>query len=1348
MGPSVMQMLSNLQKEVTECEQEQTKFFGDKLKQFISETANELSCISSRATTLRQRIRNPLPSLGFSSLPNTTTSAPFVVPDLLADAQKLLNLHSKPSAPAGSPLPTPAVPDDPAIQGASAGSNPPVPPVDVDDSVCITASADERESQDALKKGSRKGNGGKKITSKNNTHREEAHNDNISKKTSVESGSSGFRTPLSSSPSPADKQQSSVPASHPQVSPTHSGSARVTPVRTRSMKQSDRDPFTADIVRVPSASKRLSFSEDGTHDLEAKVKPNGDRHRTKRKSDELGGKRKQRPRSVKHSLQLVKADSVGVSNDLEDPNGSPEVPLEERQEATRRSPEPVPIVHRVKRRKNLIVESPESASPPRLSGDGCVASPTETTNRSGCGSQEVRMLDINTGVDNPKIDWLSKHARTTVNLDEYVEDRDTDPNGTKVDEPRALSDRMDVELWEVPEAPNLAEIHNDESRSCGQRPGTFNEVRQSGLQNRADCKLAKEILHNDADDVEQRSLDVPVQKNLFPDSFSNNEGLDASTEASNPKNELVSEVMSASKGTTITMDVRQDGENGSALRDTVRDVDTQDDSETSRRVSKGKILDDATQDTDDEIFESAVSQEFSPADVQSKQDCQSRDPKPSKKSVTFKDCRSVPAAESSGPPPISQHQTAPTSFQVGHDGKISTAAVDELFKMMSEPSQKKTMSAENAEKFQPDAGGPGSQPHETSRDPQPFQSTKKKVFSSKQSSRLPHTPGAHPPVSTIAGSDSRLVTSQVEVNSSHSGRGIDRYQSQSQDESGSGVGVKRSSEGSNEDLGNANERSIICSPQGMSKLQKRIGDFASHGTENISPEPSAPARKDDVSCRIREILSSAPAVKSEAKRQIEMVRAERLASQSGAKLLTRTFYSNARDLGRDASFAYTVPKPEPVLAGRGLDSEVCTGGQPSHDHHSRSALEARNDKSLQSQHDGLSGSFTAPGRKELLKSDGNMDRSDTSSPTPKSWKQPHDADNRIGQDARRCSSSERSEAQQNKDPVVNTKTSNELPSPSSESGPEFRAGSAIMNLVTSVTSFLPSASELVGWRQQITKDVEKESAEEVAERQRLDAERREAEIQARREALRLQKQKEIEEKQRRAEIKRKALAEEERLREEKRRRKEEMRLQKKRDEDEEKRRKKMEEERKREERRQQVLLKRKQMQEQIEHEKELESKRLKHEKMAKSAMESGLVLPSSSTHAGRKNLQNQEFDQMRTPRPKKAKSEIGDASNYVITPARETILEASADEKRRRRGKHVPRWAKSGNVMQAIERNETDPDDLFANAPMCNLSDLFGEQRKYRTRSSSGNWAFDRLTAQEKFMYKKVTRGFDEDEKK
>ena len=73
----------------------------------------------------------------------------------------------------------------------------------------------------------------------------------------------------------------------------------------------------------------------------------------------------------------------------------------------------------------------------------------------------------------------------------------------------------------------------------------------------------------------------------------------------------------------------------------------------------------------------------------------------------------------------------------------------------------------------------------------------------------------------------------------------------------------------------------------------------------------------------------------------------------------------------------------------------------------------------------------------------------------------------------------------------------------------------------------------------------------------------------------------------------------------------------------------------------------------------------------------------------------------------------------------------------------MPKWARSVKLNPALikqftDPNRLDPEHLFSEIQTCNLEDIFDQKRaRYTQRTSSGNWAKDRVTAMEKLVYKR-----------
>ena len=86
----------------------------------------------------------------------------------------------------------------------------------------------------------------------------------------------------------------------------------------------------------------------------------------------------------------------------------------------------------------------------------------------------------------------------------------------------------------------------------------------------------------------------------------------------------------------------------------------------------------------------------------------------------------------------------------------------------------------------------------------------------------------------------------------------------------------------------------------------------------------------------------------------------------------------------------------------------------------------------------------------------------------------------------------------------------------------------------------------------------------------------------------------------------------------------------------------------------------------------------------------------------------------------------------------------SDDEFAKKSNKRIPNWARSANLIPALEKQYSngperiDPDTIFPEVETCDLEKIFDRQKsRYVRRTSSGNWSDDRVTIQEKLVYKR-----------
>lgn len=107
---------------------------------------------------------------------------------------------------------------------------------------------------------------------------------------------------------------------------------------------------------------------------------------------------------------------------------------------------------------------------------------------------------------------------------------------------------------------------------------------------------------------------------------------------------------------------------------------------------------------------------------------------------------------------------------------------------------------------------------------------------------------------------------------------------------------------------------------------------------------------------------------------------------------------------------------------------------------------------------------------------------------------------------------------------------------------------------------------------------------------------------------------------------------------------------------------------------------------------------------------------------------------------------------YEISDREDSDSDSDSDAENEKKKKKIPLWAKKENLLPALEQQylgkaldgkRVDPDDIFPEVESCNLEAIFGSKKnsRYRSRTSSGNWSRDQVTAAEKLVYKR-TMGF------
>ena len=114
---------------------------------------------------------------------------------------------------------------------------------------------------------------------------------------------------------------------------------------------------------------------------------------------------------------------------------------------------------------------------------------------------------------------------------------------------------------------------------------------------------------------------------------------------------------------------------------------------------------------------------------------------------------------------------------------------------------------------------------------------------------------------------------------------------------------------------------------------------------------------------------------------------------------------------------------------------------------------------------------------------------------------------------------------------------------------------------------------------------------------------------------------------------------------------------------------------------------------------------------------------------------------------KTAKEVQSPVDTYEISDREDSGTDDSDSEAENdKQKKKIPGWASRANLVPALEQQyngciegkKVDPDTIFPEVQSCDLEAIFGNKKaKYRSRTSSGNWARDKVTAAEKLVYKR-----------
>jgi Inner centromere protein, ARK binding region len=299
--------------------------------------------------------------------------------------------------------------------------------------------------------------------------------------------------------------------------------------------------------------------------------------------------------------------------------------------------------------------------------------------------------------------------------------------------------------------------------------------------------------------------------------------------------------------------------------------------------------------------------------------------------------------------------------------------------------------------------------------------------------------------------------------------------------------------------------------------------------------------------------------------------------------------------------------------------------------------------------------------------------------------------------------------------------------------PAIENFSSLNNLMTSITSFLPSFRPLKGVAAVKDGVISDSITPAQSEPDRAAA----AAALKLKDELRMQRQKVNAEKQKRAETKRVLLEMAEKQRKEEQRCKQAERTRKLQDAANSKKRKQIEEDKKRERKRQRVEENRKRIVENANleaHQDRTVSQGLVSSQASKDISQ----IAGPSTRSMHVNMKMKE-----KVRILKSTKEVSPPVSYEMTAKKSTAGHNSdSDDDRPRPSKKVlPTWARSSALSNVLVKETRDPDTIFERVHTINLEDVFDglKSKKFRPRTSSGVWIRDRLTSQEEVEYKKQT---------
>ena len=132
-------------------------------------------------------------------------------------------------------------------------------------------------------------------------------------------------------------------------------------------------------------------------------------------------------------------------------------------------------------------------------------------------------------------------------------------------------------------------------------------------------------------------------------------------------------------------------------------------------------------------------------------------------------------------------------------------------------------------------------------------------------------------------------------------------------------------------------------------------------------------------------------------------------------------------------------------------------------------------------------------------------------------------------------------------------------------------------------------------------------------------------------------------------------------------------------------------------------------------------------------------------HSQKQQQQQQRVKSKTPPQQKTTRPDImSPMDTYEMSDREEDSSDYDSEEEAKPK-KRIPRWARKENLIPALERqfldgpHRMDPDSIFAEVSTCDLESIFANKKaRYKKRTSSANWAKDKVSAAEKLVYSRA----------